>query len=196
MQNRADAPRPRRRRVGCLARTLISLVLLVAILFGIWFVAVRPYLSNTAQTKLNSVLDVAVNSIPPQLTQAPAGPLAVKEQILNNILVLESSPNDLVKNAQVHITSSAMRLEFQINGIPSAVTGVPQVQQGQLIMTNITVEGLAALILTSDEIQTLANRHLADAQRRLNHSIVSVQLKDQEIDMVLGSPNNPLPILP
>jgi hypothetical protein len=39
------------------------------------------------------------------------------------------------------------------------------------------------------------NRHLADAQTKLNHSIDSVQLKDQEVDLVLG-PAGSGPTLP
>ncbi|GAC1613701.1 MAG: hypothetical protein NVS4B7_05310 [Ktedonobacteraceae bacterium] len=131
MQDRIEDAHPPRHRAGCFARTLISLVLLLAILLGIWFLAVRPYLSNMAQTKLNAVLDNAVNQIPPQVTQAPDGqPFAVQELVLNNLLVLESSPNDVVKNTQVHITSSAMRMDFQINGFSSTVTVVPQVHNG------------------------------------------------------------------
>ncbi len=87
-------------------------------------------------------------------------------------------------------------MEFQINGIPSAVTGVPQVQQNKLVMTNITVEGLAALFLTPDDIQSLANNHLAQAQQKLNHPILSVQLKDREMVLDLGPANSPVPTLP
>jgi hypothetical protein len=196
MQNKVDTPKPRRRRFGCLARSLLSLVLLIAILAGAWFAIVRPYIRDMALTKLNSVLDNIVNQVPPQAIQAPPGPFTVQEQVLNNLLVLESSPNDLVKNPQVHITPSNIRMEFQINGIPSAVTGVPQVVQNKLVMTNINVEGLAALILTPDDIQSLANNHLAQAQQKLNRSIRSVQLKDQEMVLDLGPANSTVPTLP
>ncbi len=196
MQNKVDTPKPRRRRFGCLARSLLSLVLLIAILAGAWFAIVRPYIRDTALNKLNSVLDNIVNQLPPQAIQAPSGPFTVQEQVLNNLLVLESSPNDLVKNPQVHITPSNIRLEFQINGIPSAVTGVPQVQQNKLVMTNINVEGLAALFLTPDDIQSLANNHLAQAQQKLNHPILSVQLKDKEMILDLGRANSTVPTLP
>ena len=86
-------------------------------------------------------------------------------------------------------------MEFTVFGFSSAVTAVPQVNQGKLVVTNVQIEGLASLILTSDEITALVNRHLADAQQRINHSITSVQLKDHELDLVLG-PQGTGPTLP
>jgi len=180
--------RPRRRRRGCLAGILITLIVVLVLVGGGWFLVVRPYVDNMAQSKLNGVLDDAVNHIPPQVTQLPAGAVTVPERVLNNLLVLESSPNDIVKNVQIHITSSAMNLQFDVYGFTCTVSGVPAVNAGHLIVTNVSVQGIAALILTADEITALANRHLADAQARLNHPILSVQLKDQELDMVLGAP--------
>ena len=139
----------------------------------------------------------AVNNIPPAISQLPAGPVQLPEQVFNNLLVLESAPNDLVKNPQIHITSSAMRMDFQVYGFPCAVSGVPQVNQGHLVATNVNVEGIAALILTSDQITTLVNKHLADAQTKINHPIESVQLKDKELDLMLGQPGSGgLPPLP
>ncbi len=65
MQNKVDTPKPRKRRFGCLARSLLSLVLLIAILAGAWFAIVRPYIRDMALNKLNSVLDNIVNQVPP-----------------------------------------------------------------------------------------------------------------------------------
>ena len=194
--NAGDAyatPLPRRRRRrgrGCLTG-LITLIVLLILIGGGWFLLARPYLNNLATTKLDNALTDAVNHIPVEVAAAPAGAVPVPEKLLNNLLVLSSSPNDLVKNMQVHITASQMRLEFSVFGFSCAVTGVPQVNAGHLVITNVNIEGIAALILAPDEITTLVNRHLADAQQRINHSIVSVSLKDQELDLVLGQPGVP-----
>ena len=184
--------RPRRRASGrgCLARSLIIFVVLLVLIVGGWFFAVRPYLNNMAQTKLDGVLTDAVNNIPPPLSQLPPGPVSIPEKALNNLLVLQSAPNDVVKNPEIHITSTLARLNFQVFGFPCAVTGVPQANSGHLTLTNVNIEGIAAFVLTPDEIMTLVNRHLADAQTKLNHSIDSVQLKDQEVDLVLGPPGS------
>ncbi len=183
--------RPRRRRRGCLAGCLITVIVLLLLIGGGWFLVARPYLDNLAQSKLNTALTDAVSHIPPEVAAAPAGPVSIPENLLNNLLVLSSSPNDLVKNMQIHITSNQMRLAFQVYGFSCAVTGVPQVNSGHLTIANVNIEGIAALILTPDEITTLVNHHLTEAQQRINHSIVSVNLKTQELDLVLGQPGIP-----
>ncbi len=183
----AQGGRPRRRRGGCLIRSLITFVVLLVLIVGGWFLGVRPYLNTLAQNRLNGVLTDAVNNIPPPLAQLPDGPVSIPEKALNNLLVLESAPNDVVKNPQIHITSTLVRMDFQVYGFPCAVTGVPQANSGHLTLTNVNIEGIAAFILSPDEITTLVNRHLADAQTKLNHSIDSVQLKDQEVDLMLGT---------
>src|SRR5205823_12285202 len=125
--------------------------------------------------KLDTVLNDAVNNIPPQVAALPAGQaVPLSERVINNLFVLTSSPNDIVKNPQIHITPSLMSMSFQIYGFSSTVTGVPQLNRGQLVVANVTVDGPASLILTADEITALANRHLADAQKKINHSITSV----------------------
>jgi len=52
-------------------------------------------------------------------------------------------------------------------------------------MTNTTVEGLIGLIMAPDEVTSLFNKHLVEAQARLQHTIKSVQLKDHEMDLVI-----------
>lgn len=183
-----EEPPRRRRRRGCLPGFLITLAAVLIIVVGGWFLVARPFLSNMAQTKINDALTSAVNNIPGTVAVLPAGQVPISETVLNNLLVLNSSPNDLVKNMKIRITSTEMRLEFQVFGFSCAVTGVPVVSNGKLTVTNVNVEGIAALILSADEITTLANQHLADAQQKINHPITAVQLRDKEVDLTLGQP--------
>lgn len=178
--------RSRRRGRGCLTGFITLLVLLV-LLGGGWFLLLRPYLNDLAKNRLDSILTDAVNNIPPQVALAPAGPVNVSENLLNNLLVLSSSPNDIVKNTQIHITPNTMSMQFQVYGFTGTVNGVPKVQQGHLVITNVTVDGIAGLIFSAEDITALANKHLATAQARINHAIVSVQLKNQELNLVFGA---------
>jgi zinc-ribbon domain len=185
--------RPRRRGRGCLVG-FITLLVLLLLLVGGWFLLLRPYLNDLAKNKLDNILTDAVNHIPPQVALAPAGPVNVSENLLNNLLVLSSSPNDIVKNTQIHITPNTMSMQFQVYGFTGTVNGVPKVQQGRLVITNVTVDGIAGLILSPEDITALANKHLAAAQTRINHAIVSVQMKNQELDLVFGAAgSNPTP---
>jgi hypothetical protein len=183
----AQAKTPRKQRGGCLMRGLIILVILVILVAGGWYFGVRPYLNGIAQTKLNSILTQAVNNIPAQVTLLPAGQVKIPEGALNNLLVLESSPSDIVQNPHLSITTSNMQFTFQVYGMTSTATGVPQVSNGHLVVTNVTINGIAGLILSPDELMTIVNQHLADAQSRINHSITAVQLKNQELDLTLGA---------
>ena len=186
--------KPRRRGRGCLVGLLITLVVLLVLIGGGWFLALRPYLNNMATNKLDSVLTDAVNKIPSQVSLAPAGPVTISENVLNNLLTLTSSPDDVVKNTQIHITPGAMSLQFQVFGFACTVTGVPKVVQGQLVATNVTVDGIAGLIFTPDEITALANRHFAEVQTKIQHTITSVQLNNQQLILVLGtSSTSPVP---
>ena len=83
-----------------------------------------------------------------------------------------------------------MSLQFQVLGFTCTVSGVPKVVQGQLVVTNVTVDGIAGLIFTPDEITALVNRHLAEAQAKIQHSITSVELGNQELILVLGAPGS------
>jgi hypothetical protein len=183
--NTREDAKPRRRGIGCLLRSLVTLIVLLVLIAGGLFFGVRPLVLS----KLDTVLTSAVDNIPPPIAQLPAGPVQLSEQLLNNLLVLQSSPDDIVKNPHISITSSAVRMGFNVFGFDCAVSGVPQLQNGQLVMTNTNIEGIVALILTPDDITTLVNNHLVDAQKKINHPIESVQLKNQEVDMVLGPPN-------
>ena len=112
--------RSRKRRRGCLPGALITLVVLLILIGGGWFLVARPYLDNLAQAKLNSALTDAVNHIPAQVAAIPAGQVVpVTETLLNNLLVLQSSPDDLVKNMQIHITSSQMSMDFSVLAFPA-----------------------------------------------------------------------------
>ncbi len=81
-------------------------------------------------------------------------------------------------------------LEFQlatpIVTMSNAITGVPKVVNGKLQMSNVTVEGPVGLVMSPDDITALLNKHFADAQTHLQRPISSVQLKDHEMDLILG----------
>ncbi len=179
---------PRKRRLsGCLIRALIVLVILIILVAGGWYFGARPYLDAMAQSKLNSVLTQAVNNIPAQASLLPNEQVKIPEGALNNLLVLKSSPSDIVQNPHLSITPNTMQFTFQVYGMTSTATGVPTVSNGHLVVTNVTISGIAGFFLSPDELTTIVDQHLADAQSKINHSITAVQLKNQELDLTLGT---------
>jgi hypothetical protein len=183
----APSNTPRKRRGGCLMVGLIVLVILLVLVAGGWFFGVRPYLNSMAQSKLNNVLTQAINNIPAQVSLLPAGQVKIPVGALNNLLVLSSSPSDIVQNPHLSITPNNMQFTFQVYGMTSTATAVPTVSNGHLVVTNMTISGIAGLILSPDELTTIVNQHLADAQSKINHTITAVQLKNQELDLTLGA---------
>lgn len=183
------APKRSRRR-GCFSGCLVTVIILVLLIVGGWFLLARPYLHNLAATQINNVLDSGISQIPSQVTLAPPGVFPVQENTLNNLIVLETAPSDPVQHMQINITPANMTVNFQVYGYGCTVTGLPAAQNGHLVVTNVNVQGLASLIMSSDELTSLLNQKLAEAQAKLDHPITGVQLKNQELDLVLGPPGS------
>lgn len=179
--------RRRRSRGGCCLTSLIVLVLLLIGLGAGWLFVLRPYAHNIAQTELDNAMQSAVNQIPPETKQLPPNStLPVTENAINNLIVLNLAPSNPVQHPATHITGNDIRLDFQLYGFPCAATVVPQVQNGRLIVNHTTVEGIVGLVMSPDEITTLLNKHLSDAQNKLQRSITGMQLKAHEVDLTLG----------
>lgn len=186
--NTADTPRKKRRGHGCLVSFLVTVLVIVLLLVGAWFVVLRPYLHNLATTQISNTLDNGISQIPAQVALAPPSVFAVQENTLNNLIVLETAPSDPVQHMQMQITPTGVTINFQVYGISNTVTGIPAAQNGHLVVTNVNVQGPASLIMSSGELTTLLDQKLAEAQTKLDHPITAVQLKNQEIDLTLGNP--------
>jgi len=174
---------------------------LVLVIGAGWVFALRPFLHSLAQAQIDQALTTAVNQMPAAATQLPPGMVRVQENAINNLIVLNSSPTDPVQHTQVSITPNLVRLDFQVYGLPCAVTGVPQVagspDNGRLVVSSVTIEGIIALIMSPDEVTSLVDRHLADAQVRFEHPIIQVSLADHELNLLVGPPLSPgVPVSP
>jgi hypothetical protein len=177
-------PKYRSRRRGCLG-CLTLLVLLLIIVAAGWVFFLRPYVHNMAQAQLDQAMSSAVDQTPSLPAQLPPGPIPIQEDTINNLIVLNLAPSSPVQHPNTSITPDNIRLDFQVYGLPSAITVVPKVVNGQIVASNVTVEGVVGLIMSPEEMMTLLNKHLADAQGHLGHKMKSVQLKDHEADLTL-----------
>jgi hypothetical protein len=186
---------PRRRRGGCLIAGLLTPVILALLVAAGWFFALRPYLHTMAQNQIDQAFSQAVQQMPSQLSQVPAGPFTFTDDIFNNLIQLNLPPNSVVKQMVAHTTPSNVRIDFQVYGMPCDVTGVPQVVNKQLVVTNVQVDGIIGLLMSNDEMTIILNKHLADAQVKLNRSILAVQLEDQKMILTLG-PTSSTPSTP
>lgn len=187
--NTAPASRRVGRRRGCAGCSIggcLTLVILVLILAAAWVFAIRPYLHNLAMTQLDHAMSSATEQIPPQAALLPPGPVVIREAAIQNLIVLNLAPSDPIKNPVAQITPSGVRLDFQSYALPNSISLVPATVNGQLTATHVTLSGPISLILSPDDLATLMNKHLADAQARLKHRIMSVNLQQHEMTLQLG----------
>ena len=179
------APEYRSRRRGCFG-CLTMLVLLLIVVGAGWIFYLRPYAHNIAQAQLDQALSSAVNQVPALPAQLPPGPIQIQENAINNLIVLNLAPSSPVQHPTTTITPNNIRIDFQVYGLPSAIAATPKVVNGQVVASNVTVEGVVGLIMPPEEVMTLLNKHLANAEARLGHKVQSVQLKDHEADLTLA----------
>ena len=176
-----SAPLPTRRRKTSLTRVLVSRTLMALVLVAGWFVGLRPYLHELVQTEIDGVLTNAVDQIDRvPISNVSPGPLSIplSEMTINNLIVLYSAPSDPVQHMKMQITSRTLRVDFQVYGFACDITLVPSVSNGQLIVGHVTVEGIVALIMSSDEITSIVNAHLRDARAKLRRDVDGVVLKN------------------
>jgi hypothetical protein len=179
---------PARRRKHRLARALLILVAVLLVLVASWFIALRPYLHGLVQTQLDGVLSNSISQINPATTATiPPGPrtIPLTETDANSVIVPNTTASDPVQQMHITITPAGLRLDFRAYGFANTITGVPQAINGELVMTNVTVQGIASLLMSPDELTATLNAHLHDASTRLHRFISGVLLKDHEMDIQL-----------
>lgn len=186
--NRTGYNRRRNRGcLGCILSSLSTLIVLLLIVGALWVFALRPYAHNIAQRELDNALTSAVNQLPAQATQLPAGSvIPVNENTINNLIVLNLAPSNPVQHPTTSINGQNIRLDFQLYNFPCAVTMVPTLDNGRLVVNKVGVEGIFSAIMSPEEMTSILNKHLNDAQSKLQRTINTVQLKDHEVDLTLG----------
>ncbi|GAC1643820.1 MAG: hypothetical protein NVS4B12_08430 [Ktedonobacteraceae bacterium] len=180
-----NVPQPRS-RIGCVLGCLSALVVLVLVVIAAWIFALRPYIHDTATTQMDNAMTSAVNQIPAAGVFVPPGTtLPIQEGVVNSLLGNSIASSDAVQNTNMQIATSGILLNFKLYGQDCTISAVPQVQNGKLIAKNVTVSGVISFVMSSKDVTALLNKHLEDAQARINHNITDVRLLDHEIDLML-----------
>ncbi len=182
-------PRRKNRLMQVLLIILAALLILLLVLAGGWLFVLRPYMHGVAQTEVDGVFTNATNLINPLALAVIASsnkPIVITETDANNFIALNSSQSDPVQQVHLSITPAGLQMEFQTYGLTSTITGVPHVENGQIVMTNVTVHGAASLIMSPDELTNEVNADLQQVSATLNRPITGLVLKDQEVEIQLG----------
>lgn len=173
--------------------SVISVVVLIGILVGAWFLGVRPYLHNLAQDQLDQALSVPENQILLSMLAVPPGvplpdPLKVihgTETSMNSYLSDHGS--DQVQNLHMTITSAGMSLSFTAYGQNCVISAQPYLDgQGQIQVKNVQVQGVLGLIMSNDELTSALNSNLQNFSTQMTHKVTKITLLDHEIDVQLS----------
>jgi hypothetical protein len=182
-----------RRRKNRLMRVLLMLLAVVLVLLlvlaGGWFFALRPYLHGVAQNEVDGVFSSATNLINPLAVTVVASthrPVIITENDANNFIAMNSSQSDPIQQIHMSITPAGLLLEFQTYGLTSTITGVPRAVNGQIVVTNVKVQGIASLIMSPDELTNEVNADLQHVRDALHRPITGIVLKNQELDVRLS----------
>lgn len=173
-------------------RVAITLIVLVVLVVGGWFLVARPILHSYAQSQIDQVITSDINQILP--VPPVVNTLTASQNLINNLIVLTSTAGP-VQGEVVHISppvfasdgtySGGVQLTFQVYGFPCSVTAIPQASNGNMVVTHLQVSGIIAWVMSADELTTDLNTHLQDVVTHLGRSISNVTINNQEIDITL-----------
>lgn len=170
----------------------LTLVLLLALGVGAWFLGVRPYLHNLAQTQLDQALSTPENQILLTMSAIPPGislPASLRvvrstEEAMNTRL--SGYDNDQVQNLHMTIAPGGLTLSFSVYGQNCTISAQPILSNGQLQVTNVQVQGLMNLIMSNDELSSELNDNLQRFSSQMTHKIEKLTLLDHEMDVQLA----------
>ena len=181
-----NTPR-RRNRVGCVLGCLGTLLVVVLLLGVAWVFVLRPYVHDLAVAQMDNAMTNIVNGLPAIGLPIPTGTtVPIAEGTLNTVIANNITDSSFLQDTNIQITPDQVLLDFEIYGQDCTITSVPQMQNGKLVATHVTVSGIASLVLSPADITKLLNSHIEDMQTHINHRITKVHLADQEIDVTFS----------
>jgi hypothetical protein len=176
----------KRRRSGCWLSILLTLVLLLAVLAGVWLVIARPAIHTMAQAQLDQALNEAEGQIVLFQTVLPQGTqiIHVGESDLNSYLSGQDTDN--LQHLHMTILPTGLQLTFTAYGFQCTILAVPIASNGALQVTNVQVQGILWLVMSNAELTTDLNGHFQDIGQQMHRSIKAITLNQHELDITIS----------
>lgn len=182
---RATNAKPHRGR-RIFLRLLFTLIVLLAILAGAWFLGVRPYLHNIAQTQLDQAFSEVETQVSVLQLALPPG-----SQVLH---ISEASINDYLKahqpgqlqNLHMTVLPDGLQLDLEAYGFSSTILAVPIASKNLLQVENVRIQGVLGLVMSSDELTPSLNSHLQNISNQSHRKVQKVTLQSHQMDVQIS----------
>ena len=182
----APSPTKRRRRGGCMRNVLLTLVLLLTVLVGAWFLGVRPYVHDLAQTQLDQALNDAQSQMLLFQAALPPGRQIIRADEASLNVYLSAHDTDQLQNLHATISPDGVRLDFTAYGFSTTITTMLVASGGALQVTNVQEQGVLSLVMSNDELTSTLNSHFGDIGHQMHRTIEAVTLRQHEIDIQIN----------
>ncbi len=159
---------------------LIGLVVVI-VLIAVLLVGGRFALNAFAISQINQTLSDAINNVPSEVALLPERDQTISESTVNALITQRSSASSPVQNLTIHFTPKDVEIDFDVFSFSSTITTVPKIVNGKLVATNVTVQGMAALILSPDDITNIMNTQITKLENHIQHTITAVTLENHAI---------------
>lgn len=141
----------------------------------------RFALNAFAISQINQALSDAITNVPSQVALLPERDQTITDSMVNALITRQNSSSSPVQNLTIHFTHNDVEIDFNVFSFSSTITTVPKIVNGQLVATNVTVQGIAGLILSPDDITNVMNTQIKNLQTHIQHTITAVTLENQAI---------------
>lgn len=167
-------------------RGLLAFVLLLGVLVGVWFLGVRPYVHDLAQTQLDQALNGAQSQLLLFQAALPPGRQIIHADEASLNTYLSAHDTDQLQNLHATISPDGVRLDFTAYGFSNTVTAMLIASGGELQVTNVQEQGILGMVMSDDELTSTLNSHFGDIGRQMHRTIEAVTLHQHEIDIQIN----------
>lgn len=185
MNRNGSFGRPRRRG-RALWSLLITLIVLIAILGGAWFLGVRPYIHDLAQKQLDQAFDEVKTQVSILQLALPPGKqtIHVSEDTINDYLKAHQTSD--IQNLHMTVTPDGLQLDLQAYGFSSTILAIPIASNDKLQVENVRVQGVLGLVMSNDELTPVLNSNLQDLSDQAHRKVQKVVLQAHQMDIQVG----------
>lgn len=168
---------------------LVGVLLILALAGVAAFFIGQPLVSDEIADKAGAGIESAVAEV--TLPAAiPAGTITVTEQDINRAIRANAESFDPVRDIRVQIRRTGIEAELRVFGVTTSLTGTLEVEDGQVMVVNPQLSGVADRLVNIDDITPRVEDAVNDFLERNNVVPTDIVLADDTLT-ITTVPANP-----